>query len=159
MGIDKKKLLDELKISFEDLKKEKGFNSSYEELEKSLTLEDYVLSQGYVSTNLLDELVNKLSERFYSWVGVLHSLIMPPPSDLIYSSESKKLNKNDKEEIFNLIKGVMYLTRKTKRLLFERNSEELGLHLDELVDFDRTDFSPLMAKYHRKLEEAWKQKS
>ncbi len=158
MGIDKDKLLKELRDSFESLRNELKFKTTYEEVVDILSFEDCVLAEGYVSTNLLDEMVNKLAERFYSWVGVLHSFIMPSPSDMIYSSESKKLNKADKEEIFNLMKGIMYLTRKSKRILFERDRKSESGVFDELVEFDKCEFSPLMAKYHKKLEDAWKQK-
>jgi len=159
MGIDKAKLLSELKNSFDSLRNECGFKTTYEDLQDLIFMEDFVLEEGYVSTSLLDELVNKLAERFYSWVGVLHSFIMPSPSDMISSSESKKFSKADKEEIFNLMKGIMYLTRKSKRILFERDKKAESAVLDELVEFDKSEFSPLMAKYHKKLEDAWNQKS
>jgi|TARA_Y100000310_G_C20659652_1_gene803996 hypothetical protein len=155
--IEKEKLLNELKNSFNKLKDEFGFNSEYNDVEESGDIEDLVLSEGFVSTKLLRKLTNRISEKFYSWIGVLHSLVMPPPSDMISTSEHKKLNDEEKKELFEIIKKIMYFVRKSKRIAFEMNNVEEAKFLDELVNYDKNMFSPKMAKYHKKLEDAWKQ--
>ena len=104
MMIDKKKLLEELKKTFEEEQQEFGFSSTSEDINDIIFLEDLILSQGYVSPNNFSEVKNKIIETFYNWVGVFHSWIMPNPQDLIFLNEAKKLNEDEKKEVFNIIK-------------------------------------------------------
>ena len=146
-----------MKTEFAKLKKDLGFKSSYEDLEKVGFIEDMILTDGYVSPNFSRQLINRISEKVYSWVSVLHSWIMPNPQDMIYSAEAKKLSQEEKQEIYQLIAKIMYFVRKSKRLSFEETSEE-GKFIDELTEFDRGEFSEIMKKYHKKFESFWEDK-
>jgi hypothetical protein len=154
--MENEKLIEELKRSFENLRNELGFKSTYKEIEEVGFIEDMVLSEDYVSPKLARRIINRLIDKYYSWIGFIHSLIMPSPQDMIYTSEHKELDSNEKKELFGMIKKIMYLVRKCKRLAFEKSKEEEGMFIDELVKFDNEYFNPLMLKYHKKFEDAWK---
>src|SRR3989344_1269540 len=156
--MDKKEILDELKKQFDLTKEKLKFKSSFEEVNEIAFLEDMVLSQGYVSNQLSRQMVNRMTDTFYGWVGVIHSWVFPPQMDLIYSNESKNLTKEERKELYSMIDKIMYLVRKNKRIAFENSSEE-SKFIDEVIDFDKKIFSPFMSKYLKRFEEFWKNES
>ena len=71
-------------------------------------------------------------------------------------SEANKLGEEEKKEITRIISKIMYFVRKNKRIAFEDKRIEEGKLIDELVEFDKNEFTPAMTKYHKKFESDWK---
>lgn len=159
--MDKQKLLEELKEKFRRLKKQTGFKSKFEEINTISFIEDMILSTGFVSEQFSRQLINRMVETHFSWIPQLHSWLMPSPYDLANSNESKKLSDKEKQEIKELISRIIYFVRKNKRIGIEKNSQnpikEEGEFIDEIVEFDKKEFSPLIIKLHKKFEKAWKE--
>ena len=150
-------LLEDLKRKFDALKEELKFKASYEEVNNLCFIEDYVLGARFVSEKFSRQLINRLVESIYAWVGIMHSWLMPSPQDMIFMSEANKLDEEDKKEVTEMISKIMYLVRKNKRIGFEKNRIDEGKFIDELVDFDKNYFSKFMVKFHKKFEAAWKE--
>ncbi len=153
---DKLKLLGELKDKFEEVKKEYGFVSSLEDIEKFCYLGDGVLSDGYVSENhFIEYLIYRILEPFNSWAGNFHSWIMPSPQDLGYMTESKQLSEEEKKEISALLSKIYYFIRRARRVVYDPDKKEIGKFIDDAVDFFNNTLTPAMIKYTKKFEEFW----
>ena len=150
-------LLEDLKRKFDALKEELKFKASYEEVNDFCFIEDYIFGARFVSEKFSRQLINRMVESLYAWVGIMHSWLMPSPQDMIFMSEANKLDEEDKKEVTEMISKVMYFVRKNKRIGFERNRIDEGKFIDELVSFEKKDFSKFMIKFHKKFEDAWKE--
>ncbi len=153
----KEEILKELKEKFEEVKKELNFKSSYEDINELCLLEDSVLNIGFVSNDFSKQLINKIIESFYSWLGILHSWLMPSPQDMIFMSEANKLDENEKNQVKKIVSYIMYLVRKNKRIEFQRDNAKKGEFIDEMINFGKGDFTKFMIKFHKKFELAWKE--
>ncbi len=152
----KQEILEELKKQFDLTKKRFGFKASYAEINNMSYIEDMALSQGFASNQFSRQMINRIIEIFYGWISELYSWIYPNPMDLIHTTESKQLSKEDKEEILEMIDKIMYLARKNKRIAFEGLvKKQESEFVDELVEFDKKYFNPFMLKYHKKFEKLW----
>ncbi|MEM4719709.1 MAG: hypothetical protein QXG18_02500 [Candidatus Pacearchaeota archaeon] len=156
--INKKELLKELKEKFEETKKNLGFKATYEEINSISYLEEMVFSQGYVSEQFSRQMINRIIEKYYSWLSEFYSWLYPQPPDAIHINESKKLSSEERKELLNLIERIMYLIRKNKRIVFEGLKKEVeGKFIDELVEFDKKYFTPILFKFNKKFEDSWKE--
>ncbi len=154
----KQEILEELKKQFELTKKKLNFKASYDEINNMSYIEDMALSQGFVSNQFPRQMINRIVETFYGWVGEIYSWIYTPQMDLIHGHEGKRLSEQEKKELLNMIDRIMYLVRKNKRIAFQGLIEKQeGEFVDELVEFDKKYFNPFMLKYHKKFENIWKQ--
>ncbi len=151
----KKQLLEELKEKFKQTKEKLGFKSTFEEVNEICYLEDAALSAGFVSEQFSRQMINRLVETYYSWVPPMHSWIMPPQYDLIYLKENKQITEQEREEMKDLIKQIMYLVRKNKSIAFNNLKGE-GEFVDELVEFDKKIFHKTLYKFNKKFEDYWK---
>ena len=155
-NMEKEKLLKELREEFDNLKKELNFNSTFEEVDSVSFIEDMALATRYISPRFSRQLINRMIESFYAWIGTMHQWLMPNPQDMIFMSEANKLGEEEKKEITRIISKIMYFVRKNKRIAFEDKRIEEGKLIDELVEFDKNECTPAMTKYHKKFESDWK---
>jgi len=159
---EKQELLEELKEKFQELKRQTGFLSEFDEIDSTYYIQDMALSTGVVSEQFSRQLINRMVETHLSWVQQLHSWLMPSPYDLPNSNECKHLEDKEKQEIKESISKIMYFVRKNKRIGTEKTStkpiKEEGKIIDELVEFNKKEFSPLISKLNKKFEEFWKEK-
>ncbi len=154
----KEEILKELKKQFDETKKRLGFKATYDEINEMSYIEDMALSQRFVSNQFSRQLINRIIETFHSWLNELYSWVYPAPMDIIHSNESKKLTKEERKEVIELIDRIMYLVRKNKRIAFKGliGKEEADF-IDELVEFDKKHFNPFMLKYNDKFEKLWEE--
>jgi len=155
--MNKETLLKELHASFKIVQDDLNFKTSFTELNKIIFIEDMVLADGYVSNNLSRQIINRIVEMYYGQIGVFHSWLMAPPHDMIYMSEAKKLNEEERKDIFKTISEIMYFVRKNKRISFEKNKISEGKFIDELMNYYNERFNNFMLKYHKKFEDFWKE--
>ncbi len=153
---NKEEILKELRKQFDLTKKRLGFKSTFEDIDKMSYIEDMVLSQGFVSNQFSRQMINRMVETFYGWIGKIHAWVYPQPMDIIHIHENNGLSKEDKKEFSLMIDKIMYLVRKNKRIAFKGLIEEEEANfIDEMVEFDKKCFNPFMLKYHRKFEKIW----
>jgi hypothetical protein len=156
--MNKEELLRELRKQFDLTKDRLGFDSLFDEINSISYIEDMVLSQGFVSNQFSRQMINRIVETFYSWVGEIYNWIFPQPMDIIHNYENKKLSEEEKKEFLLIVDRIMYLVRKNKRIAFEGlKPEQEGNFIDELVKFDRDFFNPFMLKFHNKFEKGWEE--
>ncbi|MCK5150110.1 hypothetical protein KAJ87_04255 [Candidatus Pacearchaeota archaeon] len=156
--MEKQEILKELKKQFDLTKKRLGFKSLYEEINEMSYIEDMALSQRFVSNQFSRQIINRMVEGPHGWLGELYSWVYPGQMDIIHMHETKKLSKEEKKEILDMIDRIMYLVRKNKRIAFDGlKPEEEGPFVDELIEFDKRYFNPFMLKYHKKFEKVWEE--
>lgn len=155
--MNKNEILKELKRQFDETKKRLGFKSTFEEINNSAYIEDMALSQGFVSNQFSRQMINRMIDGPNNWLGELYSWVYSGQIDVIHLNESKKLSKEEKQEILDMIERIMYLVRKNKRIAFDGlKPEEEGAFIDEIMKFKKEQFKPFMLKYHKKFEKAWR---
>jgi len=156
--INKEEILKELRKQFDLTKKKLNFKSTFEDINGTSYIEDMALSQGFVSNQFSRQMITRMVETFYGWIGEIYAWIYPQPMDLIHNYESKKLSQEERKEFLLMIDRIMYLVRKNKRIAFKGliKKEEADF-IDELVEFDKKYFNPFMLKYHEKFEKAWEE--
>jgi len=75
-----------------------NFKSTFDDINGISYIEDMALSQGFVSNQFSRQMINRMVETFYGWVGEIYAWIYPQPMDLIHNYESKKLSQEGKKE-------------------------------------------------------------
>ena len=154
----KEEILKELRNQFNLTKKRLGFNATFEEINQISYIEDMALSAGFVSNQFSRQMINRMVETFYGWVGEIYSWIYPPQMDIVHINESKKISQEERKEFLLMISRIMYLVRKNKKIAFNQlKKDEEAKFVDELVKFDEDFFNPFMLKYHKRFEDVWKE--
>lgn len=151
----KQEILSEVRQKYADLKKEFKLNVKYEKLNDLFRIEDAFLSIGFVSEDFLRQLIKIMVDSIYSWTGVLHAWLMPPPYDMIFSNEKKEIGDEDRKEIMQILSKIMFFLRKSKRIELELNKNLQVKLVDELISFDEKLFKPFLIKYNKRLEDYW----
>jgi len=155
--MDKEQLLLELRKQFDLTKKRLNFKSTFDEINSLSYIEDMALSQRFVSNQFSRQMINRIVDTFYSWIGEIYSWIFPQQMDIVHHYENKILSQEERKEFLSMIDRIMYLVRKNKRIAFEGLiKKEESNFIDELVEFDKKYFNPFMLKYQEKFEKAWK---
>lgn len=156
MEKQKKEILEELKEKYEDLKKDYNIKSDLGEVNKCFSIIHVILSQGFVSEDLLSQIGNRISDFFMNWSNYLHSLVLPNPHNMINVNENKFLSEDDRKEILKLIsKSMVYASRNTL-LGLKRSAEEDAKYLDDSVNFWKNEFSSKAGFLAEKIFEGWK---
>jgi hypothetical protein len=156
--MEKDELIKELRKKFDETKKHLRFKATYSEINDLCFIEDMVLSSGYVSNQFSRQLITRMIETFYSWINEIYMWVYPNHMDMIHINENRKLSQEDKKEILAIIDRIMYFLRKNKRIAFAGNSvKEEGEIIDEMMEFNKKQFTPMMFKFNKKFEELWKE--
>ena len=154
--IDKKKLLDELREKFSEVKKEIGFKSEFEELNNEFFLADSVFSVGFVSDNLLRQLSHRITDTFSSWSTYLHSLIMPNPGNFLNQTESKFFNsQEDKNKIWNILREIMYFSSLNSISILSKDKSKDREFIDGSLDFWKSRLKPQILEILYKVNSGW----
>ena len=61
---------------------------------------------------------------FYSWINYLHNLIMPNPQSFIHVKESEAFNDDEKTQVHNIIKEIMFINRLSAKLDLEHDQQK-----------------------------------
>jgi hypothetical protein len=98
--MNKEKILQELRKQFDLTKKRLGFKSSFEDINEISYIEDMVLSQGFVSNQFSRQMINRMVDTFYGWMGEIYAWIYPQPMDIIHNYEYKKSQKKKEKNFY-----------------------------------------------------------
>ena len=156
MEKQKKEILEELKEKYEMLRKDYKIKAELEEVNKCFSIVHVILSQGFVSEDLLSQMNNRVSDFFMNWSNYLHSLVLPNPHNMINVNENKFLNEEDRKEILKLISKTMVYASKNTLLGLKRSAKEDAQFLDDSVKFWNHDFSSKAILIAEKISEGWK---
>lgn len=88
--IDKERLLKEVREAFDKDKELLRFRSSFDDVNDIISIDDMVLSQGYVGSRNYADVRHRFMDLFNNWVGMLHAWLMPNPQDLIFMNEADR---------------------------------------------------------------------
>ncbi len=150
----KKELLKELRESFKEMKKELGFETSFEELNKIFFFEDFILQAGFVSPNLSRMISSRIVDTFNSWTGRVHSWVVPNPSSMINISESHLFSEEEKKELTKLMNRFMALTSRNSINGLEQDKTEEKRFMDDAVRIWNENKGSLL-KYEKKINDFW----
>lgn len=148
-------LLQKLEEKFKEIKKELGFKSSLEDLDKIFFIKDYILGVKYVSEALSRQICRRISETYYSWVEHLHGLIFPNPGNLLAMTESRAFSDEEKKEISRLISKTMALVSKNSLIGLTKDKKQEAKFIDNAVEFWDKEFKPKLVVMLKKISQKW----
>lgn len=147
--------LNELSTSFMRLKKEQGLRAELDEIDSIFYIRDAVLSAGYVSRNLSQQICARITEVFMNWNSYLHGLVMPDPHHLIQMNESKFLTADDKKKVLALIARSMELVSRNTLIHARPDSRAETRLIDEAVVFWNEVYQPQLVSIIELLRARW----
>ncbi|MBS1266754.1 MAG: hypothetical protein MAG795_00723 [Candidatus Woesearchaeota archaeon] len=153
------KLLDEFEQEFDKMKKELGFKSSFQDLEKIFFLKDFIQNEGYVSTNLSRMICHRISKTFNSWTSYLHGLVIPNPNSMMSVKESKIFEDEEKQKIINLLNDIMELVSRNTLIGLTKDKKLEAQFIDDAVDLWNNKLDPKFVKIVKKVNTSWKEKA
>ena len=155
--IDKKKLLLETEETFKKTQKEFGFKTNYEEIEREFSINDSVLSTGFVSPEFSRQICSRIVDFYRDWHGYLNNLLLPNPSYYAGQTESKLFNsEEDKKRIWNLIKVSMKFSSAHSLNMLTNDKKMISKFIDESYNAWVNFFKPGLMYALGKVSEAWK---
>ena len=152
-------LIKQFEREFEKIKKDLGFKSSLEELDKVFFLRDFILKENYVATKLSRMVCGRIVDTYYSWANYLQGLLMPNPGHMLSMTESQVFDENEKEEIFNLCSKVMALVSRNSLVGITRDKNEEAKFIDESLEFWNKTFSSELERIMKRVKDFWIEKS
>ncbi len=154
--MEQTELLTNLDKKFTRLKKDFGLKVNLDEMDKSFFVRDFVLKEGYVSESFSRQFCRIIAETLMNWNEYLHSLIMPNPQNLLNMGESKIFDKNEKEEIMELMKKIMELGSRNSLIMLGESKQEEAKFMDDAITFWKDEFRPKIIKIVKKINKEWK---
>ncbi|MCR4327877.1 MAG: hypothetical protein NUV46_04845 [Nanoarchaeota archaeon] len=155
--IDKKKLLSEAEESFNELKDELDFKTSYEELDREFSIRDSVLVTGFVSTEFSKQICSRIVDFYRDWHGYLNNLLLPNPSFYAGQTESKLFNsEDDRKRIWNLITLSMKFSSMHSLNVLNGEKSIQAKFIDEGYNSWINVFKPGLMYILTKVSEGWK---
>lgn len=148
-------LLAELSSLFTRLKKERGLRVELDDLDSVFYIRDAVLSAGYVSRNLSQQICSRITEVFMNWNSYLHSLVMPDTHHLIQMNESKFLNSDEKKRALALIARSMDLVSRNTLIHARPDSRAEIQFIDDAVLFWKETYQPQLVSIIELLRAGW----
>lgn len=148
-------LLKELEDAYSLLQRSQGITAPLDDLDKAFYVRDSILSGGYLSTSLSQQLCSRIAEVLMNWNTYLHGLVMPDPHFLIQMNESKFLSAEEKKQILSLIAQSMgFVSRNT--LFHAKPDVELEARfIDEVLSFWKTIYQPRLISIIELLRARW----
>ena len=156
--MNKKELLDELQVKFEETKEQLGFNSTFEEIESIYYIKDFVLTSGFLSERFDRMLCARIRDTLHSWISHFHSVIMPNPSSIFNMTENSAFNDDERKEIDLLMHKFMAFVSKNIVIGINNKVKEQGEFIDEGVKIWK-DNLPALNKFSVKIQENWEKNS
>lgn len=154
--MNKKELLDELEQEFEKLKQQEGFESTLDELDRVFYIRDYILALKYVSLNLERQLAWRIVETYNNWLNYLHSIIMPPPHNMVANAESQQISEEEKQNIMQLMNKVLAHTSTSPINTLKKESQ--GKFIDNSLKL-WNEVQPELLNIMQKINKYWKSRS
>lgn len=145
----------ELAAQYSVLQRTRGVRTSLEQLDSAFYISDGVLSLGYVSTFLSQQLCARIADIFMNWNGYLHGLIMPDAHHLVQMNESKVFSAEEKKSILALIGSSMEFV--SRNMLFHAQSDPSAeaRFIDEAFAFWESSYKPSLVSFIEKLRVRW----
>jgi len=156
--MEREKLLEDLKEEFAKLKKEFGFKSSFEEIERIFFIKDIVLREGYVSPRLNRTIAHRIVDTYNSWVWYLHGLFVPNPSSMFNITESQYFSEEEKKGFTDLMNKVLELASRNSVNSLTQDKAEEAKFIDDAVNFWNREFNPKLREITKIVNAKWKAK-
>jgi len=135
-------LIKQFEEKFEEMKRELGFASNLEDLDKIFFLRDSILKEKYVSANLSRQVCGRIVETYMSWVNYLHSVIAPNPAYLVSINESSAFSERERENMARLISKLMSVVTKNTLVGITKDKAKEAEFIDGAVKFWNVAFKP-----------------
>ena len=155
--MDKKEILKELEKKFSEVRKEIGFEPTFEEIEKEFEITDAVLSSGFVSENFSRQLCSRIVEFYRDWHGYLNNVLMPNPSFFAGQTESKLFNNDeDRKKVWKLIGISMRFSSWHSLVGLTQDKKKEREFINESYTLWINDFKPGLIYMINKVHDGWK---
>ena len=155
--MDKKEILKELEKKFSEVRKEIGFEPTFEEIEKEFEITDAVLSSGFVSENFSRQLCSRIAEFYRDWHGYLNNVLMPNPSFFAGQTESKLFNNDeDRKKVWKLIGISMRFSSWHSLVGLTQDKKKEREFINESYTLWINDFKPGLIYMINKVHDGWK---
>lgn len=155
--MDKKEILKELEKKFSEVRKEIGFEPTFEEIEKEFEITDAVLSSGFVSENFSRQLCSRIVEFYRDWHGYLNNVLMPNPSFFAGQTESKLFNNDeDRKKVWKLIGISMRFSSWHSLVGLTQDKKKEMEFINEAYTSWINDFKPGLIYMINKVHDGWK---
>jgi hypothetical protein len=151
-------LISEFEKNFEELKKKHKIKSSLNELDEKFLIRDYIEKEGFVSTELLWQIRDRIMSLFSNWANYLHGIVMPNPGSMFNITESEIFDDQEKEELMKKMSRFLTLTSKNAVLNITKNKKEEAKIIDESLKL-WNELAPELEKLMIKVHDTWKEKS
>lgn len=156
--MNKKEILSELDSKFEELKKEIELNVSLEDIDEIFYIKDVVLKDGFVSDALSRQICSRISETYGSWANYLHNLLLPVPGHMLYGTEAKAINEDDKKVIWKILKESMELSSRNNVIGITKDRKAESKFIKDAIDFWNVEFKVKIGAIMQKINENWNKK-
>jgi hypothetical protein len=155
--LEKEELLKNLKESFEKLKKDLQFDTSFDELEHSFLIKDFILEEGYVAENFFVQLSSRIAAFYGEWLRYLNGLLVPTSEFLASQTEIKLFNsEEDKKKVWDLIKIGMKFANMRVFLTMQEDKKMQAEFIDESFKSWESIFKPEVSSLVQRAYTAWK---
>jgi len=154
---EKEELLKNLEESFDNLQKDLKFNASFEELNKSFLIRDFILEENYVAENFFVQLSSRIAAFYGEWLRYLNSLLVPSSEFLASQTEIKLFNtEEDKKHVWDLIKVGMKFANMRVLLTLQEDKKIQSEFIDESLKAWNEIFKPGVSSLVKRAYAAWK---
>ncbi len=154
--MDREGIVADLRKEFDKTKRELGFKSTFEEIDEIFFIRDYVLQEGFVSFDFSRQICHRMMDLLVGWNNYLHGLIMPNPSYLMNTAESRIFGESERKEIIALISQAMVLVSTNTLVGLTRDRKEEAQLIDDSVKFWNHVYKPKLVGMISKIQENWK---
>lgn len=157
METRKKEILTEMRETYEKLSAE-GLRVSLEDLERYFYLSDAVLNAEFVSETFERQISSRILEFYNNWHNYLNNLISPNAAFVAGQTECKLFNnKDDKEEIWRLIKICMKFSSENSLNGLKNDKQKTFDFIEDAMRVWKDDFSRAIVKILKRVNGAWKE--
>lgn len=157
--MEKGKLINQFEEEFEAMKKDFGFKSNLEELDKIFFLKDFIAKEGFVSNQLSRQVCGRMIDLFGTWYNYLHTLVMPNPSSMLNMTESQAFSEEEKQEILLLMNKIMAQISENTLNGLTKNKSSTAKFIDDSVDLWGKALKPKLMEIIKKIRQDWIEKS
>ncbi|MDP1695413.1 MAG: hypothetical protein Q8L29_00695 [archaeon] len=154
--IDKENLLKEAREKFESIKNELGFKSTFEEINDTFYINDYILSLGFVSERFSRQICGRIVENYMSWLNYLQGLVFPNAGNIVNLNESKLINDSEKKEIGKMLSEIMAIITTNSVVAITKDKKIEARFIDESVTYWNSSFKSRATQIIKKINDGWK---
>ena len=107
---------------------------------------------------LLREIINKIIERIDFFSKILEELLQPDTSLLSSMHETRFFDDKDKENIYELYKKLMIISRESFEVSLKRDEREETVFVNKVFD-EWKDLKRDLLKFVNKMKDSWKKET